>query len=427
MPAVAAALFERALAMPFTHEDAQREAGRVAMPMLRSDAEWERRFRARTRLALAEAYQHAGEANRAHAVLTETAREDPSIVTDAHFASLAGHAQLESGARQVEREFRANEPANEKSWKYWMARARYFAEREEGMNAIAAFERALSFARTERPESIARHVLQQYDEYLESSEAHERAWRLLRRELDSGLYRDDGWIFDRLARHMDRDDRLIADSGWIWNALDMRADWQPVTRLLDQFLHETPMEQRAAVIHRALALAVSANSRRMLPLARALMRVEEAAAAVPLFQRALVGARSSERPAIERELVTAARVRLRRQFDLELQRHDWRAAERTWSALLAVPSAGVEKSFDLSTTASAFVRLAEAAAERGDGADVVRFRRAAANIDRTVGLETLGGVPLRRYRGELTAFYEDMARRDPGSWVPEAALAKLHQ
>jgi hypothetical protein len=47
------------------------------------------------------------------------------------------------------------------------------------------------------------------------------------------------------------------------------------------------------------------------------------------------------------------------------------------------------------------------------------------NLDRAVGLELLPGFPLTRYRAELIALYEDMAARDPASWVPAAALEKL--
>jgi hypothetical protein len=101
-PAVAVVFFERALAMPFTHEDVWRETRVLSMAPIRSDAEWERRFRAQTRVALAQAYRATGNPTRAATVLNQLSSEDRSMVAPTELADAAGLDQSRSGARPAE-------------------------------------------------------------------------------------------------------------------------------------------------------------------------------------------------------------------------------------------------------------------------------------------------------------------------------------
>lgn len=113
------------------------------------------------------------------------------------------------------------------------------------------------------------------------------------------------------------------------------------------------------------------------------------------------------------------------QFASELRIGDWRSAERTWARLQAALIAS-----DLHTSLAvlvprSFIRLAEAAAQGGDLQDAVRFWRTAANLDRIESITRLSSLDDQKLRAALVALYEDMARRDPESWVPAAALGKL--
>lgn len=163
----------------------------------------------------------------------------------------------------------------------------------------------------------------------------------------------------------------------------------------------------------------------MLPLARALLQAGQGAEAVALFERALAQQSASDAAALERELTAARRVALRQQFDADMERGDWRAAERSWTALLRIEPSTLEAAPILSSAASTMVKLAVAAAGKGDGTDALRLWRGAANIDRAAGLGQLNDISLTRYRAELTAFYEAMVKRDSGSWVPAVALKNL--
>jgi len=222
------------------------------------------------------------------------------------------------------------------------------------------------------------------------------------------------------------EDELIGDSEWVWRVLERRADWEPATRLLQELVQATPAEKRASAVNRAVALVPTGDRLRTLPLARALQNAGQGAAAVPLFESVTAQPLGAERRTVTREMTGARRSVLRQQFQTEINQQEWRRAEQTWSALLQLEPVSLDSSSTFSSTAWAMVQLASAAAQSGDGADVLRFWRTAANLDRSAGLSVLSGFPLTRYRAELTEFYQRMAGRDPASWVP-AALEKLRQ
>jgi hypothetical protein len=50
-----------------------------------------------------------------------------------------------------------------------------------------------------------------------------------------------------------------------------------------------------------------------------------------------------------------------------------------------------------------------------------------ANVDRTEMLSTLDALARSGMRPKLIAFYQEMARRDPASWVPSAVFMQLRQ
>jgi tetratricopeptide (TPR) repeat protein len=421
MPAQAAVWFERALAMPFTPGDIAAEKRPAAIEPDFTDAEWERRFRAETSLRLAEQYKHAGEPAKAQAVLRRAAAEDPSIVSDVGFADLAGGAQIASGARQIEQEIRGRERENEKSIEYWLARASYFIAREEQADVREAFERALSVARTEPlHRNATQRVLRAYSEHLDAIGAHAEARQVFKRVLADSSIRGDEWILDELAEHIDDDEQLAADAEWIWKELERRADWEPAIKLLDELVGAEERDKRATVVNRALSLVSDRDRGRVLPLARALAGAGEPGAAVPLFEHALADAPASDLEALSKEVMLAKRAALQKQFQAEIDQDDWRRAKQTWTALL-------QGSSEVASAASAYAKLARAAAQKGDGAEALRFWRAAANLDRTDNLWMLDSFPLSRYRAELTRFYEQLATRDPASWVPAAALERLRR
>lgn len=164
---IAAIFLERALAMPFTSDDVEREKWPRAIIPNWPDAEYERQFRARVRLELAEIHRLAGDESRAQAVLRQLIAEDRSMITDVEFASEAGYAESDSDVRHLEQELRAAESTHGNTRDYWIARARYFEARGEDADTRQAFERALAVARTEAPERRAtQRVLREYDEYL---------------------------------------------------------------------------------------------------------------------------------------------------------------------------------------------------------------------------------------------------------------------
>jgi hypothetical protein len=424
MHAQAAMFLEKALAMPFTPDELQRDGlATASLPM--SDAEWERRFRARMRVELAGVYRSAGDEERAQTVLRQAAGEDPSILKDLDFAEVAGQAQSASGARQIEQEIRARETEAGNSPDYWMARARYFAARKEEADTRDAYERALRIARAEPPgRGYARHVLRQYVEHLASTDARPEAWRLLKRELASGWSAND-WMLDELAQLLDDEKELRFDTEWVWKELERRADWEPAMHLLEQLVESERWDERSPVVSRALALVSESDRGRVLPLARALHRANQGAAAVPLFKRALAEAPGPVDASLEKEVLEATRDALHQQFNAEIAQDDWRRAEQTWAELHQLATS--TGAGTLNSTASVHVQLAVAAARRDDRADALRFWRAAANLDRTEGLGQLGSFPLNRYRDELREFYTRMADRDPASWVPATALKHLSQ
>jgi tetratricopeptide (TPR) repeat protein len=424
-PAAAAVWFERALVMPFTADDVSAEKWGLAMVPDLSDAEWERGFRARVRLKLAESYRNAGDPAKAQAVLSRAATEDPSILSEYDFGDIGGAAQIASGGRQLEQRIRARERDDGNSIDYWIARARYFIRREEQSEASEAFERALRLARAEPPQrNTTRRVLSLYADYLETIGAHPQARQVFRRMLASGAFTDDEWIFDELAEHIDDDERLAADSQWIWKELQRRSDWGSAIRLLEELVRAEDWDKRAPIVTHAIAAAADVPGR-ILPLARALKNAGEPGASVPLFERAIAKAAASDVDPLEKELTLTRQAALRKQFAAEISQEDWRRAEQTWATLLQSSSSVVDAAVDLVSAGRAYSNLADAAGRKGDKADALRFWRAAANLDRTVDHFRLESFPLMQYRTELTEFYEQMAKRDPASWVPAAALATL--
>jgi len=251
--------------------------------------------------------------------------------------------------------------------------------------------------------------------------------RLFGRELESGPNTYDSWLFDALGRHLERDRRLLAEAEWLWPLLAARADWGDAASLLQHIVRDVPADERPAIVNRLETAAAGGGRERLLPLARAMYLAGEGGAAVRLFEQVKRETSGGIDASVDREATGARRVELRQKFRTEINRRDWRAGEESWNALLQVASGRLDTAFDLSSTAFAMVQLAEAAAYQGDGEAALTFWRRAVNLERASGLEHLAGQPMSRYRAELTAFYEALGKRDPASWVPPVALAKLRR
>ena len=421
-PRAAIALLDRSLATPFTDEDRAAFA-RIPMQMaLPSDAAVEQLVRAWTRHALLQACKSAGDSQRAQQLLEElAATSDVDQRLPVH-PRVAGEIQADSGGRAIERRILSAEAKREDDYEYWLERADYFGGREQRVDAVAAFERALQLAegrseagtsKSGRPAFARTHVLGRYAAYLLRANDRAACRALLWREFAGADLASEHAA--AIVRHLYDEARAASepdaagDERW-WRYLAARAQWADTEeRLLMHLSEATPAgsEARETLWTRATTIA-SADPTRALVLGWVMTRNAADARAIPLLADA-------EKHAADEEQRTRAGFTL---FEAYLAVGDWQSAELVW------PSA--RRQLTPQELSQWFGKIAIAAARAGAADDALRVWRQRTNLDRAElhGLDDMLHAGLRE---PLIAFYAQLAREDPASSAPARALARLRE
>jgi len=403
-------LLKRSLSLELTEEDTQRFSGSMAMP---PRVDLGSLLRATTEELLAECYQKTGRADLAQPLVEKLAKLEIDGMP-LHMLRLAGQVQAQTGQRVVEGMVVEREEPEADSAEYWLDRAGYFMGRKEGEQVRAAFEKALALCSRERQEDsgrgapMRRWVVERYVLYLRGEGAFGDATALLRSELEeapagSELARRAMWLLSDMDR--ERQYRIEPGDELLWSALASMAVWDIAgERVLRCMVANAGGEGRGKVIARAEELCLGAHPSRAQQLGNVCRRVAP--------ERAVVLLRDAEarlEDEGERERASSSL------FDVYVELGWVEEAERQFAVVLprwAVD--GVEQ----------LARVAQVAAEKGDGAGAMRLWERVANMDGTY-LEPLPKLAESGLREQLGEFYEEWGESDPESWIPEAALGLL--
>lgn len=421
-PRAAIALLDRSLATPFTDED--REAfARIPMQMaLPNDAAAEQLVRTWTRHALLNACKSAGDNQRAQQLLEElatTTDANTPLPVDPRFA---GEIQANSGGRAIEQRILTAEAKREDDFEYWLERADYFGGREQRVDAVAAFERALELAdgrsaagasKSGRRAPARAQVIGRYVAYLTRADDNAACRALLWREFaDADLASEYAAaivrrLYDEASAASGPE--AAGDERW-WRYLAARAQWGDTEeRLLMHLSEATPASSqvRETLWTRATALATG-DPTRALVLGWVMTRHGADARAIALLAQAQVHAADGE------QRLRAAFTR----FEAYLALDDWQGAELMW------PSA--RRQLMPQELSDWFGKIAIAAAHAGAADDALRVWRQRTNLDRAQ-LRGLDDMVRAGMREQLIAFYGQLGREDPASSAPARALARLRE
>jgi tetratricopeptide (TPR) repeat protein len=336
-PGIAAAMFERSLALPFDDADeaAMRRLSAMSQraigPLQREDLE--RSLRWQTRAELAEAYQTSDQSAKAQPLIEALARESGEGAPPG-LAELAGQVQAATGARVIEGRILEQEEAKADSPEYWTDRAEYFEGRGEHEQAEAAYRKALElspldhdpprFKDTTFRRSLA---LGRYVRYLRHQHRDADALALIWRELDS--VPPDTEYASRMVSEVWHafSDELNVDNARLWTWLAARPTWE---HLEDRVLHRIAEragptrrgdpDHRGDVWAKALPLVKDADPSRAAVLGWVMTRHHANDQAVPILRDAI--ARLEDGEAKQRATFTL--------FEAYLAMNDATNAEVLW-------------------------------------------------------------------------------------------------
>lgn len=413
-PGVAASYFERALALPFTDEDAE------ALPSVITSRAPARRpseseFRGSVKHALMRAYLAAGDATKAQALLLELTAAFPDGLPPPDLSREAGAIQGASGARVIEGRIRDAEVPNETSVAYWATRAEYFVGRNERGEADAAFLKALALTGEPGREAVRAGagpgrgpILRGYVSWLGRTGRRAEGSALLWREYEAADPTSPLAEFvlgDILEGRAGAVEPTEPDDERLWRFLEANAEWDAsrAGTLLRRMAASNPT---TAFWDRAEALTREAAPGRALALGRILCRAGALRRGLPLLEDAAARlTQAGPRATAAWEL-----------FEAHLGLDDWRNAEARW-ADVKVRVAWPDRPRWLG-------RIALAAARSGARAEALRLWAVRTNLDRgdMQGLDDLANAGLR---DDLVAFYGRMAQADPTTVYPARMLRRL--
>jgi len=409
----AAGFLRQGVEIPFTEAEARSQAMQyqVFMPEEKVRAA----FAARTREVLAECLLSLGRAAEAQTWMVAAAdlREKNQLGAN---ALLAGQVQAASGERVVEGRLKAEEQVAADDPKYWRERARYYRGRKESAQEEEALKRGLALAPPQLPPARAGKggaqderawLLSDYAAFLQREKREDEAVVLLRQEMASAPAESTsaqaaarGLAFD-LERQVAPTDEVL----WTW--LGSRPHWEHIEeRLLWRLLENSPRNDLDRHVARAEKLTGGGDPSRAAVLGWVLSRMDRAARAVPLLQRAVSETTDNE-------------LRERAEFTLlesYLAIADWQRAEAMFPQAAGRLTAR--------ETPEWLGRIAVCAAKAGARSEALRIWSRVTNLDLTATgrLDELAKAGLRE---DLVAYYRDRQSKFPTSTAPAAALKAL--
>ena len=416
-PRAAISLFERALSLPFTDQD-KKLLREIIIRRLANSSEfldWEKAWRDWTKLELARSYKADNQASKAQPIIEEITSAYPDGLPDLSLSKLAGGAQAGSGARVIEGRIVKAEAKNADSGEYWFTRAEYYAGRNEKANAVEAYERALELT----PFVIngaddwgfqRLSILMSYTDFLggpaRSPEAKQLLWREFEESRLDTHYADR--LLNRLIDYPDTNTLSFGvEVGRLWDYLAAQRQWDwTERRLLMRMMNALTVAERDSFWARAEKLASATDPTRHYILGDVMVSNEAYVRAIPLLKDAI----QRLSPGGEQESAT---YELYRAY---LLTNNWKGAADIW------PSFHGGMRLEASSEALGAIAFAAARAQAPD--EAMRFWRAKANLDRG-DLYRLSDFAKLGLKERLQNFYQQLAKDDPESWAPQAALQLL--
>jgi tetratricopeptide (TPR) repeat protein len=401
-------LLERARVIPFTHAEVNwyREYIRrnkfAYLPL--NDVLTEEQLSQWIDAGLMDAYQRAGQADKAQALLEKLTKANPNGLPTAFQAFNAGQIQAGSGARVIEQRILQAEIEQDNTPQYWLKRAEYYAGRKEEKQAIEAYEKALSLApiKNDFSDAVRTQVLSVYARllWLKNVEMPTEAFALLRRELklaptDSDYARSivtEMLYFDNNTR------RLIAgDDVDLWRFALAQKDLARTTSLLHVLLERTPKANQETRFTQIEETIVSRSPENFQIWGDSLLQLREPKRAMVWLQKA----RDTKPDDYHRSLIIGS---LWRAYEML---SDWRGMETLLSE---------QKEIGISY-AQLFMNIAVAAAQSGKRETAIKYFRLWANQDRRLA-PNFYPLPAHGLSDVINACYFNMAQQEPESETP---------
>lgn len=326
-------------------------------------------------------------------------------------AMLAGRVQSASGQTVIEDRIQAEQGKKEDDPEYWRQRAGYYRGRNEPGPEEEALQKGLARTMPQpKPEPPSkgyqdqrRWMLSDYAHFLQRMNRVADAVTLLHRELEqapASAASTEGaaylLAFD-FPKHLNPKDEIL----WTW--LAGRPRWENTEeRLVWRMLENSSRDALDEFLSRAEILADGQDPSRANTLGWLMNRMGFAKRSVPLLESAAQRAPNAEFR--KRALFTL--------FESCLEIGDWKRGEQLLPETTELASP--EK----------YSHLAVVAARMGAKADALRLWRMATSTDLTE-LGYLSRLSAAGLRGELAAFYTEMARKIPSSEIPGKVLHML--
>jgi hypothetical protein len=415
-------LYEKSLRLPLTELDAHLVGTRAFLyvQMTPTGINYAKQLRFWTKLGLARGYRVLGRTEEAQRLVEELAAMKGKDILSEDFDQVAGAVQASSGQRVIERSFLQNEAPRGNTASYWLERANYFSGRDDyGLEKdtyLKALNALSSDASDKKGLQERFEVARAFAYFLEREKDQNKEWQkdleqLLKREFSLAppettfaysiaelIMQNEFELEDLLASLLTNQPRTLA------RLLDARPSWgNDEEYFIEHSFGRDIAPAQAEKIWSSLERLVSnPASDRAYTLACAMVyqgATERAAVLLIAYLKSTPAGDVRRADAIE-QLVRAF-----------CANGKWRAAEN-----LLLENKQILWRF----VPSALAMIAESAARAGASSDAVRIWRMRANLyprDLT-GLESLAKTSAR---AELLAFYAQMKKDDPLSWVPDAA------
>jgi hypothetical protein len=396
---------------------------------------WEKQLRFWTKKLLAELYRTTNQPHAAQSMVEQLVamKADEDIMAeDVH--QLAGAVQAQSGMRVVEAGILRDEASARESVSYWLERADYYRGRKEYAAVMETYRQSLVHFPLKPQETAtvgARLTLLQaftmfatsrdYSEDGKRQERREEIKQVLRREFTTApletryalgvarIIADDEFELGDLKEAL-----FVRDKDALSRVLGARTEWANEENWLIEHVvcRESVAPQRKADFWTQLeTLTRNGVPSRAFHLADAMLSCKEPGRAIPLlmgYLRQTKAERDDNARSSEEQGVSLL-------FNAYLGTDNWRAAEK----LLLSREDSTERQliYDLS-------QIAQAAARAGAISDAVRLWKMKSNLDLRQ-LEGLGQLATTKAKEPLREFYLQLKKKDPLSFVPDAALRVL--
>ena len=415
-PRAAISLFERALSLSFTDQDKKLMDEMIVSNWAFRDPfmNWEKAWRDWTKLELAKSYKADDQANKAQPIIEELTAAYPDGIPAYSLSKFAGQVQAASGARVVGTRIEKAEVKNIDSVEYWRTRAEYYVGRNERDKVIEAYERALAltpFVIDRTGSYIERlDILFSYARFLggpaNSPEAKQMLWDEIKKApLDSSYA--EAVVSRMISLGGAYATFFGADGSRLWEFLAAQRQWHSIEQeLLEGMAKRLAHAEREALWDRAEKLASGGSPTRPYVLGSVMMLCQAYLRAIPVLKDAI----NRLPPDTEKSLATSDLYRA------YIQTNNWKAAKGMW------PSFHGGMRLEASSEALGEIAVAAARAQVPD--EALRFWRAKANLDRG-DFSYLSDLAKLGLKERLQSFYQQLAKDDPESWAPQAALQLL--